>query len=99
MDGIALMTNNDMSVVWAFVGSLATVKLVTSIMILYYFPSWHTLILVLALSVVWIVAPLYYISRNPRGRYRLLRARVRRNELLRQEWDVEESETHHQAQR
>lgn len=90
------MTNKDMSVVWAFVGSLATVKLLTSIMILYYFPSWHTLILVLALSVVWIVPPIYYFTRNPRGRYRLLRARVRRNELLRQEWEVEEPQTQRQ---
>ena len=85
------MTNNDMAVVWTFVGALATVKLLTSIMILYYFPSWHTLVLVLALSVVWLIPPIYYFTRNPRGRYRLLRARARRNELLRQEWEVEET--------
>jgi hypothetical protein len=88
-----------MAVVWTFVGSLAALKFLTSIMILYYFPSWHTLVLVLALSVAWIVLPFYYIARNPRSRYRLLRARVRRNELLRQEWDVEGSETRRQAQR
>ncbi|CAN5164513.1 hypothetical protein BH24CHL1_BH24CHL1_19860 [soil metagenome] len=91
------MTNNDMAVVWTFVGSLATVKLLTSIMILYYFPSWHTLVLVLALSVVWIVPPFYYFTRHSRGRYRLLRARVRRNELLRQEWEVEETQPQSRA--
>lgn len=85
------MTNNDMAVVWTFVGSLITVKLLTSLLILYYFPSWHTLVLVLALSVVWFVPPFYYFTRHSRNRYRLLRVRLRRNELLRQEWEVEES--------
>ena len=31
-------------------------KLVTSIMVLYFFPSWHAVIVILAVSVPWIVA-------------------------------------------
>lgn len=85
------MSNKDMAVVWTFAGSLITVKLVTSLMILYYFPSWHTLVLVVALSVVWFVPPVYYFTHYSRSNFRLVRARVRRQELLRQEWEVEET--------
>lgn len=91
------MTNNDMAVVWTFVGSLMTVKLLTSLLILYHFPSWHTLMLVVALSVAWFVPPIWYFSRHSQSRYRLLRARVRRNELLRQEWEVEETRAGHRS--
>jgi hypothetical protein len=88
------MSKEDKTVVWAFVGSLATVKLLTSILILYYFPSWHTLGLVVILSLFWIAPPLYYlglyVKRYSDGRYRLIRARRRRKELVRQEWEIED---------
>lgn len=87
------MNKNDMAIVWTFIGSLVTLKLLTSIMILYFFPSWHTVLLVVVLSVVWFVPPVYYLTRHSQGRFRLIRARVRRNELLRQEWNVEETTT------
>lgn len=85
-----MMSKEDRSVIWAFVGSLATVKLVTSIMILYYFPSWHTLLLVVALSIAWFIPPIFYLGIHSRARARLVRARMRRKELLRQEWDIAE---------
>lgn len=90
MECVEPMRNDDMAVVWTFAGSLITVKLLTSLLILYHFPSWHTLVLVLALSVVWFVPPFYYFSRHSQGHFRLLRGRARRNELLRQEWEVDE---------
>jgi hypothetical protein len=85
------MSKEDKSVVLAFVASLATVKLVTSIMIVYFFPSWHTVMLTVALSLVWFVPPIIYLADRSPGRYRLIRGRMRRQELLRQEWEVEES--------
>ena len=91
------MTNDDMSVVWSFIGALFAFKFVTSIFILYYFPSWHTVLFLAVLSTAWFVPPIYYLARNPRGRFRLLRARVRRGELLRQEWEVEEHHPQHRA--
>jgi hypothetical protein len=84
------VSHEDKTVVWTFVGSLITVKLVTSVVILYYFPSWHTLLLVGALSVAWFLPPVMYLMSKSPGRYRLLRARARRRELVRQEWNVEE---------
>lgn len=89
------MTDEDKSVVWAFVGSLMTVKLVTSILILYYFPTWHALVLVVALSLLWFVPPVAYLATTSQMKYRLFKVRLRRKELLRQEWDVgERSHTH-----
>lgn len=85
-----MISKEDRAVVWAFVGSLVTVKLVTSIMILYYFPSWHTLLLVVALSIVWFLPPIFYLGMHSKAHARLVRARMRRRELLRQEWDVGE---------
>ena len=84
------MTNEDKSVVWAFVGSLVTIKLFTSVMVLYYFPSWHTLMLVVALSIAWFIPPFFYLGLHTHRRYRLVKVRLRRKELMRQEWDVEE---------
>ncbi len=91
------MTDDDMAVLWTFVGSLVAVKLITSLLILYHFPSWHSVMLVVMLSVIWFVPPLYYLVRNPRARYRLLRARARRHKLLRQEWEVEEPQHRHRV--
>lgn len=91
------MSDDDRAVLWAYVGALSVFKVVTSIFILYYFPSWHTLLFVIALSVMWFAVPVYYVVRNPRGRYRLFRARIRRNELLRQEWEVEEPSARHRT--
>lgn len=84
------MSKGDKQVVWAFVGSLFAVKFLTSLLVLYYFPSWHTLLIVVALSFFWFVPPIYYFSTHSKGHIRLLKARARRKELLRQEWDVEE---------
>lgn len=84
------MSNEDKQVVWAFVGSLMTAKLVTSILILYYFPSWHSLMLVVVLSLVWFIPPIAYLGHRSQGRYRLVKTRLRRKQLLRQEWDVGE---------
>jgi hypothetical protein len=89
------MSKEDQTVVWAFVGSLLTVKLVTSILVLYYFPSWHTLVLVVAFSVLWFVPPIAYFGIHSQRRYRLVKVRLRRKELLRQEWETEETPTHH----
>lgn len=81
----------------AFIGSLATVKLVTSIMIVYYFPSWHTVMLTVVLSIIWFGPPLFYLADRSPGKYRLFRGRMRRKELVRQEWHVEEKTTSHRS--
>lgn len=89
------MSKEDKSVVLAFLYSLVTVKVVTSIMIVYFFPSWHTVMLSVVLSLVWFVPPILYFANLSPGKYRLFKGRMRRAELLRQEWEVEEPTATH----
>ena len=79
----------DRAVLTAFVATLVGFKLVTSVMVLYFFPSTHALILVLALSSMWIIAGAIYGGLVTRVKMRLLRARARRRQLLFEEWNVD----------
>jgi Na+-driven multidrug efflux pump len=80
-DGRAVLT--------AMIMTVVSFKLITSLLIFYFFPSWHTLMFLLALSVSWIIAGVYYGGVYSRVKYRLLRARARRRRLIHQEWHVD----------
>jgi hypothetical protein len=80
-DGRAVLT--------AMIMTLVGFKLITSVMVFYFFPSLHTLVFVLALSVTWIIAGAYYGGVYSRVKYRLLRARARRRQLIYKEWNVD----------
>ena len=71
------------------IATLGGFKIVTSILILYFFPSWEALVVVLGLSVPWIVAAIWYFGVYSRVHLRLVRVRARRKELVRQEWNVD----------
>jgi hypothetical protein len=71
------------------VATLGGFKLVTSLLILYFFPSWHALIVILGLSVPWIIAGVWYSGFYARVRLRLLRMRALRKRLLYEEWHVD----------
>ena len=77
------------TIVWASVGTLFGFKLVTSILILVVFPTIDALLIVLALSVPWFFAMIYYVVFFEGSRFRLLRARARRRKLIYQEWNVD----------
>jgi len=72
-----------------YVATLGVFKIVTSILILYYFPSWHAVVIIVALSIPWIVAGVWAGGIYSRVRLRLLRVRRRRKALLHQEWHVD----------
>ncbi|HUG15492.1 MAG TPA: hypothetical protein VMM78_10815 [Thermomicrobiales bacterium] len=82
-------TEADRAVLTAFVVTLVAFKLVTSVMVLYFFPSLHALIIVLALSSMWIIAGAIYGGLTTRVKMRFLRARARRRQLLYEEWNVD----------
>jgi hypothetical protein len=71
------------------IATLGGFKIVTSILILYFFPSWSAVLVVLGLSVPWIVAAIWYFGVYSRLHLRLVRMRVRRKELVRQEWNID----------
>lgn len=77
------------TIIIAHVATLGVFKLVTSVMILYFFPSWHALIVIVALSIPWIVAGIWYGGLYSRVRVRLVRGRRRRALLIHQEWNVD----------
>lgn len=79
----------DRAILTAFILTLVGFKLVTSVMVLYFFPSRHALILVLALSSMWIIAGAMYFGAITRVKVRLLRGRARRRKLLHEEWNVD----------
>lgn len=73
----------------AHIATLGGFKFATSILILYFFPSWHALIMILALSVPWIVAGCWYFGVYSRVRLRLVRGRMRRGAMVHKEWHVD----------
>ncbi len=82
-------THLDRAPVLAMIWSLAGFKLFMSIMILWTFPSWHSVVIVMVLSAPWIVLFLAWAGVLARMRARLHRARARRAELVRQEWYID----------
>lgn len=79
-------THADRAPILAMVWSLAGFKLIMSIMILWTWPTWHSFVIVLALSVPWVLLFMSWAGLLARMRARLHRARARRAELLAQEW-------------
>jgi hypothetical protein len=82
-------SNELRSVIVLQVATLGIFKLLTSAMIVYFFPSWHALLVVAGLSVPWLIAGAWYTGWYSRLRLRLLRVRARRNRLLYEEWHVD----------
>ena len=64
-------------------------KVVTSVMIIWFFPSWQAVALVVALNTLWFVPVLYYVPRHAHIRYRLWNVRLRRKQLLAEEWRMD----------
>lgn len=73
----------------ALCGSFIGVKVVTSAMILYVYPSWTAFGIIMALSALWFAPLIYWGPGYVRRRYRLWQVRLRRKRLLREEWHVD----------
>jgi hypothetical protein len=68
------------------VAVLVGFKVVTSLLVLVFFPSLETALVVVGLSVMWLLAAGWWAASHARAPARLLRARARRRRLIRQEW-------------
>jgi len=82
-------TDDYRPVLIAQIATLGVFKIVTSIMILYFFPSWHALLVVIGLSIPWVLGGCWYAGFYSRIKLRLIRVRARRKKLLYQEWHVD----------
>lgn len=86
------MTESERTVLKARIATIAGVKLAVSILTLYYFPSWHTLWIVIGLSIPWVIAGVYYLARVGWVRYRLWQLHALRRRLIYEEWHVPDDE-------
>ncbi len=83
------MTDAERTVLRWRIGSLVFIKLATSVVTLFYFPSWHALLIVMLLSVPWFLLGGYWTARsliNYRQRRQVLQLRDR---LIFEEWHVD----------
>ncbi len=83
------MEDDDRLILLTFVWTLVAFKLITSIMVLFFFPSVEALVVVLALSVPWVIGGFIYFGFYTRVKMRLVRVRARRRKLIYQEWNVD----------
>jgi hypothetical protein len=85
-----MLSKADKAVIKTQVAALGFVKLVASVLTLYYFPSWHAVLIVAVLSFPWVVGGGYYLGRSSWLRYRFWKYRHLRKRLLREEWLLDE---------
>ncbi len=83
------MDDDDRLILMTFAWTLAAFKLVTSALVLFFFPSVEALLIVVALSVPWVIGGFVYFGFYARIRMRLMRVRARRRQLIYQEWNLD----------
>lgn len=83
------MDDDDRLILLAFSWTLIAFKLVTSALVLFFFPSVEALVVVVVLSVPWVIGAFVYFGMYTRIKMRLVRARARRRRLIYQEWNVD----------
>lgn len=90
-----MLSKADKAVIKTQIGALGFVKLVASVLTLYYFPSWEAVLIIAVLSLPWLVGGGYFLGRSSWFRYRSWKYRHLRKRLLREEWllDEDASET------
>jgi hypothetical protein len=81
-----VLSDSDRAVIKGQLAALGFVKLVASILTLYYFPSWHAIVVIAVLSTPWLAVGGYYLYRSGRFRYRYWKYRHLRRRLIREEW-------------
>jgi hypothetical protein len=87
---IDMLSDADRTVIKSQIAALGFIKLVASALTLYYFPSWHAILIVAVLSFPWFVGGGYYLGRTSWFRYRYWKYRHLRKRLLREEWLLDE---------
>lgn len=76
---------------WVFFGILLGFKLWTLLLVLIVAATWDTVEFILATHVLWITVGAFLLWAPVLFWVRLMRVRARRRELLRAEWEVEDT--------
>lgn len=82
------MEEIDREVIRWTIWTIVAFKVVTSLMVLWFFPSWGALGFVCALSVPWFVAAGIWLRRRVQWWHDRRRIRARRAQLIASEWDL-----------
>ncbi len=85
-----MLSKADKAVIKTQIAAFGFVKLVASALTLYYFPSWHAVLIIAVLSFPWFAVGGYYLGRTSWFRYRFWKHRHLRKRLLREEWFLDE---------
>jgi hypothetical protein len=83
------MDDDARKILIAHIATFFGFKIVTSILIIYYFPSWGAVLVVAGLSVPWVIAAIWYFGIVSHIKLRLIRVRAKRKRLIHQEWNVD----------
>lgn len=82
--------SQERAAMWAYIWVMVGFKVVTLAIILYYTREYAAVWMLVALHIPWIVGALLLLGVPGAFWYRLLKARARRAELIRQEFHVEQ---------
>lgn len=85
-----MLSDSDRAVIKSQIAALGFVKLVASVLTLYYFASVQSVLIVAVLSLPWLVGGGYYLGRTGWFRYRFWKYRHLRQRLLHEEWHLDE---------
>lgn len=85
-----MLSDSDRALLKGQIIAFGGVKLLASIITLYHWPNWYTVLAIAALSIPWILAGLYFLGRSGWLRYRFWQYRHLRRRLLHEEWNVDE---------
>lgn len=80
--------NDDSVPVWAFIWTLFGFKMATVVLMLYHMRAWESDLLIAATTWYWFPMLAVLLAAPIAFRYRLRKARTRRQELMRAEWMV-----------
>ncbi len=84
------MKDSDRQLLWTYVYTFGGIKLVASIVTLYYFWSMTALVAILVLSIPWVLGGIWYIYHLSNKGVRHWKVRKLRRRLVWEEWNVDD---------
>lgn len=92
MDGTddveAEMEGEGRAAMWTYIWVMVGFKVITAIMLLYFTHELGAILILIALHIPWIIGAAVLLGAPSAAYYRLVKVRARRDELIRQEFNV-----------
>lgn len=85
-----MLSDSDRALLKGQLFALGGVKLFASILTLYHWPNWYTVLAIIVLSIPWVIGGAWYLGRSGWFRYRYWQYRHLRRRLIHEEWNVGE---------